>query len=219
MISVVAVVTPLLIAGIWYLDGRLKPDRNIFDFLLAPIIAVLTAYRSIQREKNKWDSIVYEFRAGTLVRELPDYPPLEITPGEITKIVESDHGITVQTSSRLRWLPVPRALIGYADFRNRLVVWAPTVEVIRAARSLKSVIQSVAAVLVCVALFGGPFFLMYTSHRELVLPLGTALTAGFVAMILYYRNSPHVPTSFRMTAWILLALPVLAMIERLVISR
>ena len=108
-----AIFTPLMIACIWYLDGRSTPRRDSFDFVGVPAILAWTIYRSIQREREKWDTLLLEFRGDVLVRKLPDFPPLGITPSEVTKIVESTHGITIKTSSRQKFLLVRRGKAGW----------------------------------------------------------------------------------------------------------
>jgi hypothetical protein len=214
MIIRIAVAVPLVLAVIWYMDGRAKPGRDLFDLVALPAIIAWTTYRSIQRESEKWNSMSLEFRDGMLVRRLKDFPPLEIAPNEVTKIVEAARGITIRTNSRPKFLYVNRELLDYEDFRNRLAVWAVSAEVVLATPSAVSIIKSVASMPICIALFGGPLYLIYTPYPRLILPLGLVLVIGFVAMILYYQRSPNVPTSFRRTSWILVALPLFAMIVR-----
>ena len=215
MIVKSAIFAPLMIACIWYLDGRATPRRDLFDFVGTPAILAWTIYRWIQSEREKWDTLLLEFRDGTLVRRLPDFPTLEIAPGEVTKIVESTHGIMIKTSSRRKFLLVSRWLLDYDDFRSRLAVWAPSTEIVRAAPSIPAFIKSSVSVVMCIALFGGPLYLMYTPYHKLIVPLGLGLVVGLAAMTLYYYRSPNVPISFRKAGWILPALPLLAMISRL----
>jgi hypothetical protein len=214
MIIRIGVGLPLVLAVIWYMDGRTKPSRDLFDLVGLPAIIAWTSYRSIQREREKWNSMVLEFRDGMLVRRLKDFPPLEIAPSEVTKIVEAARGITIRTNSGPKYLYVNRGLLDYEDFRTRLAVWAASAEVVQATPSALTIIKSGASMLMCIALFGGPLYLIYTPYHRLILPLGLVLAIGFVAMILYYQRSPNMPTSFRRTSWILVALPLFAMIVR-----
>ena len=218
MVARMAVVTPLLLAGIWYLDGRVESRRDLFDFVGLPAIIAWVGYRSIQREREKLDTLILEFRSGHLVRELPDFPRVEIAPNEVTKIVESTQGIMIKTNSRLKFLFVNRGLLNYDDFRSRLAIWAPSTEVAQATPSVLTFIKSVASVSLCIALFGGPLYLMDTPYHKLILPLGIGLTAAFAAMIGHVQHSAYFPISLRRKAWILLALPLLAMFSRLFLS-
>lgn len=215
MIIGVAIVGPLMLAGIWYLDGRFESKHRLFDFVFLPLMLVWVSYRSIQRERRKWDALVLELSDACLIRRLPDFPPLDMVPNAVTTIVESSRGINIQTNSRLKTLFVSNGLLDYDDFRSRLAAWAPTARVVQATPSVRASITAVASVLWCILMFGGPLYLMYTPYRELVLPLGIGLVIGLVATILYYQGSPNMPSSAKYGLWVLLLLPLLAIITRL----
>lgn len=219
MLTRIALVGPIILAGIWYLDGRLDRRRNLFDFVGLPAILAWVAYRQIQREGKKWNSVVLEFRGESLIRTLPDFPLLEITRSEVTTIVESAGGICIRTNSRRKALVVSTDLLDYSDFRNRLAAWAPVANLVPPSPSSRSSIMGIVSALCCMLLLGGPLYLVYTPHHELILPLGIVLFIGMAAMIWYYHDSPDMPTSFRKTSWILLLLPLLATISRLMESR
>lgn len=215
MIVRAALLLPLLLAVCWYFDARLDHSRNVFDFVGLPLIMAWVVYKGVQRERDKWSSLVLEFRDNSLIRTLPGYPLLEIAPSEVTRMVDFSGGIIVRTESRRKTLIVGSDLLGYEDFRNRLVAWAPTAKVEQRNLSLRGIIS----VLGCILIFGGPVYLMYTPHHELILPLGAASFAGMVTIILYSQGSPNVPTSVQKTSWVLLLLPLLATISRLMGSR
>lgn len=208
---------PLVIAFVWHFDGRLHPDRNLFDFILLPIILVWSTYTSTRRARRGWESLRVEFRMGMLIRKRPGYPDLELAPGNVTGIAESAKGMLIATKSHFKRLFISRHLVDYEDFRGNLSAWAPEVKIVPAARSLWGGIVSVASVVGCMCLFGfGPLYLLGTPHREWVVPLGIALCLANLAMILVFMfRSPEMPHSFRYTAWILPALPLLAMFVRL----
>jgi hypothetical protein len=215
MITVLVVVAPLLLAAVWYLDARLDKRRDLFDFVGLPAIVGWVTYRQIQRARKKWTSLVLELRSDRLIRKLPDFPILEIAQGDVTTIVESSGGIRVQTVFPRKTLLVTTDLLDYGDFRNRLAEWAPMAKVVQPRLSSRKFILSIASVLWCALIFGGPFYLMYTPHHELILPLGIGLFVGMAATIWYYHDSLDMPTSFQKTSWILLLLPLLATIARL----
>ncbi len=215
MITRLAVVAPFLLIAVWYLSGRLGRGRDVLDFIVLPATLVWETYRAVQRERDKWNSLVLEFRGDSLFRTLHRYPLLEIAPSEVTAIEEFSAGIIVRTDSRGETLIVSGDLLGYDDFRNRLAAWAPMVNVV----GRSSPIRGVFSMLWCALIFGGPLYLMYTPHRELILPLGIGLFIGMAAMVWYYQRSPMMPTSFRKTSWILLLLPLLVTISRLMWSR
>jgi hypothetical protein len=215
MITRVAVVVPPLLAVVWYFSGGLGKGRDILDFIVVPATLAWELYRAVQRERDKWDSLVLEFRGDSVIRTMHRYPLLEITASEVTAIVEFSGGIIVRTNSRGKTLIVSGDLLGYDDFRNRLAAWAPMVNVAERAPAIRSILS----MLSCALLFGGPLYLMYTPHRELIIPLGIGLFIGMAGMIWYWQRSPMMPTSFRKTSWILLLLPLLATISRLMESR
>ena len=216
VIAGLAVFTPLFLAVVWYVDARLD-RRHLFDLLFLPAIIGWTIYRQLQQERKKWESLVLELHSDRLIRKLPDYPAFEVGPGDVTTMIESPAGIRILTNSQRKTMLVSTDLIEYGDLRRRLAEWAPITRPSRSIRtSIRRVVMGIASMLLCLVLFGGPIYLMYTPHHELILPLGVALFIGMAAMIWYYRGSPMVPTSFRKTSWILLLLPLLATISRLV---
>ncbi len=208
---------PLVIALVWHFDGRLHPDRNVFDFIGLPMILVWSTYSSIKRARRGWESLRVEFRMGRLIRKRRGYPELELAPGDVTRIAGSAKGMLIQTKSYFKRLFISKHLVDYEEFRANLSAWAPEVGIVPAARSLWSGILSVASVLGCMCLFGfGPLYLMGTPHREWVAPLGIGLCVANMALILVLMwRSPEMPSHFRYTAWILPALPLLAMFVRL----
>jgi hypothetical protein len=210
-----AVVGPLLLAAIWYLDGRFDARRDTFDFVGLPVILVWVSYRGLQRERKNWDSLALDLRGDSLIRRLPDYPPLEISPNDVTKIVESSHGLTIRTTSRQKTLLVSEGLLEYDEFRARLLAWAPTAKVVHPPSSVLTSITALATCLFCTAMFGTPLYLLMYVPQKLVLPVGIAITACFLLAILYYQRSPHVPVSTRKMAWILLLFPILGLVARL----
>lgn len=160
------------------------------------------------------DALTLEFSHGNLVRALPNFDPLEIAPREVTRIVESTRGITIETNSLFKVLFVDRGLADYDDFRSKLALWASQAHGPSSTPSILAVIKKVASYLVCVIFGAGPLYLMYTTETKLVLPLCIVLTAAFAAMIGYCQRSPYFPISLRRRAWILLAMPLLALIYR-----
>jgi hypothetical protein len=92
MILRMAILGALIVAGVWYMDGRVV----VFDFVGVPAILASVVYNSLRRERKNWNTLVLEFSAERLIRRLPDFPPLEIAPTEVTKIVESTRGVTNQ---------------------------------------------------------------------------------------------------------------------------
>lgn len=210
-----ALLVPLLLAVSWYFDARLDRSRDFFDFVGLPAILVWIVYKGVQRERDKWNSLVLEFRGDSLIRTLPGYPLLEIAPGEVTAMAESYGVFIVRTNSKRKTLIVSSDLLAYDDFRNRLLAWAPTVKVVRRSPSITGILS----MLWCVLIFGGPLYLMYTPHHALILPLGIGLFIGMAGMVWYYQGSPMMPTSFRKTSWILLLLPLFATISRLMGNR
>lgn len=218
ILVVVGPLAPLVIALVWYVDGRLYPDRSFFDFVALPIILVVSSFSSVRRERQNWESLRLELRNDKLIRKRQGYPDLEFAPGDVTRIAESPKGLIVETKSHFKRLFISKHLVDYEDFRANLSAWAPEVAIVPAGRSLWSGILSVASLLGCICLFGlGPLYLMGTPHRGWVVPLGIALCLANVAMILVLMlRSPEMPNDFRYAAWLLPALPLLAMLLRLV---
>ncbi len=95
MITRLAVVAPFLLIAVWYLSGRLGRGRDVLDFIVLPATLVWETYRAVQRERDKWNSLVLEFRGDSLFRTLHRYPLLEIAPSEVTAIEEFSAGIIV----------------------------------------------------------------------------------------------------------------------------
>ncbi|HEU5414158.1 MAG TPA: hypothetical protein VFW31_10390 [Candidatus Angelobacter sp.] len=217
MLIVLGPLAPLVIAFVWYFDGRIQPNRSFFDFVGLPIIVVWSTYSSVRRARKEWETLEVEFRMGKLIRKRPGYPDLEFAPGDITRIVESHKGMVIETGSHFRRLFISKHLVDYGDFRADLRAWAPSVSIVPAERSIRAWVLSVASVLGGMCLFGlGPIYLMGTSHRELVVPLGIALClANFAFILVFMLRSPEMPSRFRYTGWILPALPLLAMFIRL----
>ena len=143
------------------------------------------------------------------------YPILELAPNEVTAIVESPKGITIQTQNRLRTLFVSKHLLNFAEFRCRLASWNPSVQITDQVSNLSNYLRVVCEWSVCVSVFGGPLYLLLTPHREIALPVGIVLFFSTLAVILYLRNSPQMPFTVQKRLWILLLLPVLAMLSRL----
>ena len=219
MLIGMAVTGPLFIAAIWYAQRHFEATRDLFDLVFLPGLLLWIAYRQIKTERDKWNSMVLEFDGGKLIRRLPNYPDLEILPGEVKGIVESRQGIFIRTKSPLKYLVVHRALIGYDDLRDRLLTWAPAAKVGGPTPSILTFLRMTASIVGCIMLFGGPLYLLYTPYHELLLPIGIGLISAFVGLILYYQRSPNMPISFHKKSWILVALPVGTMIFRLLGNR
>ena len=217
MLIVAGPLAPLVIALVWYFDGRIHPNRSFFDFIVLPIIVVWTTYRSVRRARKEWESLRVEFRMSKLIRKRQGYPDLEFAPGDVTRIAESPKGMVIETESPFKRLIISKHLLDYEDFRADLRAWAPAVSIVPARRSIRAWILSVASVLGFMCLFTlGPVYLMETSHRELVVPLGIALCIANLAIFLVFMlRSPEMPSHFKYGGWIFPALPLLAMFIRL----
>ena len=217
MIARVVLVSPILLGAVWYFDGRIHPHRDLFDFVLLPSILAYTTYGMIKRAKSNWNSFRLEFLACNLVRRLPGYPDLEIAPTNVKRIIDSPNGISILTSSKLKTLFVSKYLLNQDVFRSRLETWAPSVEIEPSKRSIPALASNVVSVLGCIGvLFVGPLYLMATPHHHLVLPLGIALSIANIVMVLFWGfRSPNFRVSHKYGAWILPALPLLIMIDRL----
>jgi hypothetical protein len=149
---------------------------------------------------------------------LPDFPLLEIAASDVTTIVESSVGIIIRTNTRRKVLIVSKDLLDYDDFRNRLAAWAPMAKVEQRSPFSRTSLMGIVSMLWCAVIFGGPLYLMYTPHHELILPLGIGLFIGMAAMLWYSNGSPYIPTSMRRTIWLLLLLPAGVTITRLFVS-
>lgn len=219
MITALAVFAPFFLALVWYLDARLDSRRNFFDFVGLPAVLGYLGYSALRRERRKWDSFVLELRRDRLIRTLRDFPELEIAPGEVTTIAEYRRGVHIRTNSRRKALAVSTDLLDFDDFRNRLAAWAPMAKVVQPTSTSRTSIVGIASLLWCLLIFGGPLYLMYTPHHELILPLGFGLFIGMAVTIWYFHCSPDMPASTQKTAWVLLLLPLLATIVRLTETR
>lgn len=200
---------PVLLAGVWFLDGRLKPDRNLFDFLFLPVILSVVTYQTIRREQRKWEALVLEFRGDTLVRTLPDHRALEIIPEQVASLTESTTGLLIKVNDSNEGLFVSSGLVDYAEFRSKLLTWVPQIAVVKRESSLfQNVRQILFCVLLAFGIFGSPLYLMSLKKREFVVPLSFLCFAATLALILYARRSPHFPISKRNVVWVLLLVPL-----------
>jgi hypothetical protein len=212
------IVMPLVAAGFLYLAWHFDKRRITFLLVLIPILTVQTVYRRFKDEGDKWKSLVFEFRDGKLIRRLDKYPTVELAPSEVTAILESPQGIIVKTNKRSKVVFLSNKLVDYEMLRSRLLSWAPTVRVTGWRRSYWDYTRSLIEVLVCLCLFGGPLYLMYAPQHAIILPLGVVLSLAMLGMILHVRNSPQIPTSRKKGLWILVLLPIFAMLVRLYLN-
>jgi hypothetical protein len=91
---------PLLSAGLFYLMWHFDKERSAFRFLFVPVFIVWLVYRLLKDQERNWQNLAFEFQDGKLVRKLDKYPTVELVPSEVTAIVESPRGITVETNER-----------------------------------------------------------------------------------------------------------------------
>jgi hypothetical protein len=159
-----------------------------------------------------WKSLAFEFGDGKLIRQWENYPHLELAPSEVSAVIESPKGITIKTSDRVRRLFVSKKLANYETFRDALICWAPAVPVTEAVPSSWDYVRTILELFACVFAFGGPLYLVYTSEQRIVFPVGIASLLAMLALILYIRRSPDIPIMSRKAIWILLLLPILAMV-------
>ncbi|HZV87702.1 MAG TPA: hypothetical protein VFF95_09155 [Candidatus Binatus sp.] len=213
-----SVVVPLLLAGFLYLAWHFDKDRSIFRLVFIPILIGSIVYRQFKDERNKWESLAFEFRDGKLIRKMDRYPLQELVPNEVTAILESPRGITIKTNNRLKSLFLSTRLSDYDAFRNQLISWAPGIEVTVWHPSSWSYVRNFLEILACAWTFGGPLYLMYTSRYAAILPLGIVLSLSMLALILYVRKSPQIPIRAQKTVWILLLLPILTTLSRLLLN-
>ncbi len=206
---------PLVAAGLLYLAWHFDRERDIFVLILIPVLTGHIVYQQFKNERDKWRSLVFEFRDGKLIRRLDKYPTVELAPSDVTAILESPRGITVKTNERFKGLFLSNKLVDYETLRGRLLSWAPTVRVTSWRRSYWDYTRSLIEVLVCLCVFGGPLYLMYTPQHAIIRPLGAILSLAMLGMILYVRNSPQIPTTTKKSLWILLLLPIVVMLIRL----
>lgn len=207
---------PPLLAGFLYLSWRFERHIGpLFSSVFTVVLIAWLSYRQFKEQRNNWRSLKFEFRGGKLIRTLEKYPALEFMPDEVTAIIESPQGMTIKTNDRLRTLFISNKLSNYESFRCQLASWAPAVSVTELASSRRDYVRSVCELLACAWVFGGPLYLMYTQQRAVILPLGIVLTLSMLAMILYVRNSPHMPIRAQKSVWFLLIFPILATLIRL----
>jgi hypothetical protein len=210
-----SVVVPFLLAGFLYLAWHFDKDKSIFRLVSIPILIGWIVYRQFKDERNKWESLAFEFRDGKLIRKMDKYPLQELVPNEVTAILESPRGITIKTNNRLKSLFLSTRLSNYGAFRNQLISWAPGIEVTVWHHSPWNYVRNFLEILACAWTFGGPLYLMYTSRHAAILPLGIALSLSMLALILYVRKSPQIPIRAQKSLWILLLLPILTTLSRL----
>jgi hypothetical protein len=207
---------PLLLIGfgglLWYLDN----PRSIFRLVFIPVLICWIVYLQFKEQQRNWDSLEFDFRDGKLFRSLDKYPALELMPNEVTAIVEYPKGIAIKTKDRRRTVFVSNGLSNFDSFRRQLETWAPAAPVTQWAPSRGNYFRTASELLACAWVFGGPLYLMFTQQRALILPLGIALTLSMLGVILYFRNSPHIPVRTQKRMWFLVLLPILAMVFRLV---
>jgi len=209
------VAIPLIGLGLFYLTWHFNRERSAFNFIFIPVLMVWLVYRQFRDQRRNWQSLVFEFHDGKLIRRLDKYPTVELVPSEVTSILESPRGIVVETNERLKKLFISRNVSDYEGLRSRLLSWAPTVSVTSSRGSYWGNIRNFGEALACLCVFGGPLYLMYTSRRAVILPLGVLLSLAMLGMILYVRKSPAIPTRTKRGLWILLLLPVLGTLLRL----
>ena len=209
------IVIPLVTAALLYVTWHFDRQRDIVSLVLVPILSGHIAYRLLKNERDKWRSLVFEFRDGKLIRRLDKYPTVELAPSEVTAILESPRGITVKTNDRLKRLFLSNRLVDYETLRSRLLSWATGARVTSSPPSYRGYARGLIEMLICLCVFGGPLYLMYAPQHALILPLGVILSLAMLGMILYFRNSPQMPTSARKSVWVLLLLPILVLLVRL----
>jgi hypothetical protein len=210
-----SILIPLLLIGftclLWYFDT----PRFIFRLVFIPILICWIVYRQFKQQQRSWESMEFDFRDGKLMRSLDKYPPLEFMPNEITAIVEYSKGIAVKTNDRRRTVFVSRRLSDIDLYRLQLESWAPAAPATKWAPSAGHYVRAVCELVACAWAFGGPLYLMYTQQRALILPMGIALTLSMLGIILYIRNSPHMPVRAQIGMWLLMFLPILVVVSRL----
>lgn len=211
-----SILIPLVLVGLAYLTRQFDIERDYLVLLVVlPVVGCSTAYHQVKEQRRNWESLEFEFRDGKLIRSLDKYPPLEFAPNEVTAILESSKGITIKTKDRLRTLSISNRLSNFSSFRSQLSFWAPAVPVTKWDPSALNYARFICELLACAWVFGGPLYLMYTQHLSVILPLGIILAVSMLAMLLYVRKSPHMPTRARKAMWVLLLLPILATVCRL----
>jgi hypothetical protein len=210
------VVIPIVSAGSFYLMRYFEGKRDAFQFFfILGVVMAWFVYRQVNRQRRNWRSLAFEFHDGKLIRRLDEYPTVELVPSDVSAILESPRGIIVETNDRLKKVFLSNKLTDYDGLRSRLLSWAPTVKIIGWRRSSWGSIRDFSEVLASLFVFLGPLYLMHTSHRSVILPLGLILSFAALGMILYVRNSPAIPTRSKKSLWLLLLLPILPMLSRL----
>lgn len=215
MVIRLGIVIPVVTAGLLYLVWRFDKERDAFRLIFIPALAAWIVYRQFKDQRRNWQTLVFEFQDGKFIRRLDKYPTVELVPSEVTAILESPRGITVETNERLKRLFLSNKLSDYEGLRSRLLSWAPTVKVASWRPSYWDYIRDFIEVLACLCVFGGPLYLTYIPFRAVILPLGLILSLAMLGTILYVRNSPAIPTRTKKFLWILLLLPIVAMLFRL----
>lgn len=180
----------VLLAAYLFVRPYTEHSRDLVGSIIFLLGLVHTTYVLVKRQEQGWESFTLGFRDGKLVRTGHELADFELRPDEITAIVEYPSGIKIATGDPLRQLFVSKKLTGYDEFRSRLVAWATSTKVERAGPSLARGLANLASVAGCVTVFLSPLYIMYTLHRERVLPVGVLSTLAFIAMFMYARRSP-----------------------------
>jgi len=168
-------VAPML-AGLLYLAWHFDREKSYFQLVFIPALICWFLYRQFKDERSKWESLVFEFRDGKLIRRLDKYPVLELVPNEVTAILESPRGIVIETNNHIKRLFLSNRLSDYGTFRSQLISWVPAAKVAVWHPSPWKYVRNVTEVLAGAWTFGGPLYLMYTSRHSVILPLGFALS-------------------------------------------
>src|SRR5713101_3332939 len=79
-----SIVVPLMLAGLLYLAWHFDKERSFFRLIFIPVLIGWLLYRQFKDERNKWESLVFEFRDSKLIRRLDKYAVLELVPNEVT---------------------------------------------------------------------------------------------------------------------------------------
>lgn len=212
-----ATVVPFVLAGILFLEWHFDKERDPFTLLVFPILLSLAlVYAQLREARKNWQFLAFEFRDDKLIRSLEKYPVVELVPSDVKGFLESPRGIHVETYNRHKRIFLSNKLSDYDELRNRLRSWAPAAMVTEwRPLSFGAKVLSALGVLACLCVFAGPLYLMYTTRREDILPLGIVFTLAMLGMILYVRNSPAIPVHRKMFLWLLLLLPILTILVRL----
>src|SRR5579863_4587130 len=95
-----SIVMPLVLVGLLYLAWHFDKERRPVSLVVIPVVVGWVLYRQFKDERNKWESLVFEFRDGKLIRRLDKYPVLELMPNEVRAILESPRGIIIESTNR-----------------------------------------------------------------------------------------------------------------------